>query len=174
MKFIHIFKDGKMDEIIYNMKKKNEKELLRYLLKISKSQGSNNLKKLYTWDYYNSKIVSYSWYDGEHGFENKHQLPQSGISDFIDEDSSIKKIYGDIFIIKDDYSDINISEYSVFYSGMLKDYSDYDTDSVSSAENNLEDYLIENKIINDPDIDYDNDNNNDNDNCELEYDNYDY
>jgi hypothetical protein len=169
MKFIHILKDGKMDEIIYTKKKYNEKDLLKYLSKISKSQGSDNIKKLYTWNYQSSKIICYGWYDGHNGFENKHELPQSGISDFIEEDSSLKKLYGDLFILKfkNKYIDLTIGDYSVFYSTMVEDYSDYETDSVSENEI-LPDEEIDYKIIEEYEIV-----NNDNFN-ELEYDNNNY
>ena len=137
MKFIHVFKDGKMDELEFKEKKCNEKNLLKYMNKISKSQGSGDIKKLYSWDYDNSIVLCYGWYDGENGFENKHELPQSGISNFIDEDSSLKKLYGDLFIIrvyKNKYTDITISEYSVFYSNLFENYSDYESDSISEEE----------------------------------------
>ena len=83
MKFIHIFKDGKMDEIEYKDKKYNEKKIIKYLNKISKSQGSTDIRKLYSWEYDNKTILCYGWYDGEHGFENKHELPPNGVSNFL-------------------------------------------------------------------------------------------
>tara|TARA_B100000902_G_C27260769_1_gene890580 strand:+ start:1052 stop:1558 length:507 start_codon:yes stop_codon:yes gene_type:complete len=168
MKFIHVFKDGKMDEIEYKDKKCNEKKLIKYFNKISKSQGSGDIKRLYSWKCDNSNILCYSWYYGENGFENKHDLPQSGISDFIDEDSSLKKLYGDIFILKSDYTDITISDYSVFYSNLCEDYSDYDSDSISE-EDNVSD--IENNNL---DEEYEFINKDCEDLDELEYDDNDY
>jgi hypothetical protein len=171
MKFIHIFKDGKMDEITYNEKKINEKKLIKYFNKISKSQGSSDIKKLYSWDYDGSLILCYGWYDGENGFENKHGLTQSGTSDFIDEDSSLKKLYGDIFILRYDkkyYSDITICEYSMFYSNQYEDYSDYDSDSLSEGDLNSD-------IENDDNLDEDYEIIEECDGLiELEYDNNDY
>ena len=70
------------------------------LIKCAKSQGNDSLKELYTWNYENTKIICYSWYDGEAGFENKHDLPPGGISPFLEEDSSVKLLYGDIFLCK--------------------------------------------------------------------------
>jgi len=169
MKFIHIFKDGKMDEIEYKDKKCNEKKLIKYFNKISKSQGSSDIKRLYSWNYDNSNILCYSWYDGENGFENKHDLPQSGVSDFIDEDSSFKKLYGDIFILKSDYTDITISDYSVFYSNQFENYSDYDSDTTISEEDNISD--IENDNL---DEEYEIINEGCEGLAELEYDNNDY
>jgi hypothetical protein len=131
MKLIQIFKDGRMDEINYK-----GKTLEKFFHKISKSQGSGDIKKLYTWEYENYKIICYGWYDGEYGFENVHDLPQSGKSEFIEEDSSIKKLFGDIFILKRNlnYLDINIGEYSVFYSDQYDDYGDYNSDDVVEEE----------------------------------------
>jgi hypothetical protein len=136
MKFIQIFKDGKMDEITHASSKLKGKKIINYFHKISTSQGSGDIKKLYTWDYEKTKITCYGWYDGDCGY-NSHELPISGHSDFIDEDSSIKKIYGDIFILKHDdngYLDINISEYSVFYSNQFEYYGDYNLDDESEDE----------------------------------------
>lgn len=168
MKFLHILKDGKMDEINYNKNKYDEKILIKYLTKISKSQGSGDIKKLYSWNYQGYKIICYGWYDGHNGFENSHTLPRSGISGFIEEDSSLKILYGDLFIFKfkDKYTDLNISDYGIFYSNMIDDYSDYDTDESTSDEKSTDDEK-EDKIIDDYEII----NNNFN---ELEYDNNDY
>jgi hypothetical protein len=170
MKIIHIFKDGKMDEINISDKRLNEKKLIKHFNKLSKSQGCGLIKKLYTWDYEDNKIICYGWYDGEDGFENIHDLPSGGNSDFIEEDSLFKKIYGDIFILKSinsNYQDINISDYSVFYSSKYEDYNDYDYENenieeiIHSDEENddnlIEDYEIINNCLN-----------------ELEYDNNDY
>lgn len=180
MKFIQIFKDGKMDEITFDEKNINEKNLFKYFYKISKSQGSCNINKLYTWKYDNSEIICYGWYDGDNGFENNHDLPKSGCSKFIDEDSSIKKIYGDIFILKSNknvYSDLSVSEYSVFYSGQVEDYSDYESDDISEnnfAENEKNENENENDTDNYTNEDYEIINENKNDYLELEYDNNEY
>jgi len=154
MKFIHIFKDGKMDEIDeknLNDKKINDKKLIKSLNKISISQGNGDIKKIYTWEYNSDIIMCYGWHDGEHGFENTHKLPNSGKSDFIEEDSSLKTIYGDIFILKykkGEYQDINISDYSVFYSSNYGDYSNYDSDdenidSCNDSDEEIKDDLTE-------------------------------
>ena len=171
MKFIQIFKDGKMDEINLNDKDINEKKVIKFFNKISKSQGSDNIQKLYYWKYDNFKIMCYGWYDGEDGFENNHDLPKSGISNFIDEDSSIKKLYGDIFILKqnkNNFYDINIGEYSVFYSSQIEDYSDYESDyeSDNESDNESENYLAENYLS---ENEYDNNNNNNNNNNDDNY-----
>ena len=169
MKLIHIFKDGKMDEIEFTDKKCNEKNLIKHFLKMSKSYGSENIKKLYTWSFNEDKIICYGWYDGEDGFENSHDLPPSGISDFIDEDSSLKKLYGDIFMIRikdSNYLDLTISDYSVFYVSLVDDYSDYESDSVSENEN-ISDEEIHDKLTDEYEII-------NNDYNELEFDNNNY
>jgi hypothetical protein len=168
MKFIHILKDGKMDEIKYNKNKYDEKILIKYLTKISKSQGSDNIKRLYTWDYQGYKIICYGWYDGHNGFENIHELPQSGNSDFIEEDSSLKTLYGDLFICKytDKYTDLTIGEYSMFYGNMVDDYSDDEID-INYCEETINEE-IEDKIKDD-NIIINNDNY-----IELGYDDYEY
>ena len=86
MKVVQINKDGTMDEIRMRM---NMKNTCKQLIKCAKSQGNDSLKELYTWNYENTKIICYSWYDGEAGFENKHDLPPGGISSFLEEDSSV-------------------------------------------------------------------------------------
>ena len=123
MKCIQIFKDGKMDEL--NISSKN---VLKKLKANSKSQGNDELNKLYSWNFEGDDICCYGWYDGEKGFENLHDLPHGGKSDFIDEDSSEKIIYGDLFILKyrgDALVDINVSDYSVFYSDTFENFNDY-------------------------------------------------
>jgi hypothetical protein len=123
MKCIQIFKDGKMDEL--NISSKN---VLKKLKANSKSQGNDELNKLYSWNFEGDDIHCYGWYDGEKGFENLHDLPHGGKSDFIDEDSSEKIIYGDLFILKyrgDALVDINVSDYSVFYSDTFENFNDY-------------------------------------------------
>lgn len=177
MKIIQIFKDGKMDEIIFNEKKINEKKLLNYFNKKSKSQGSCSIKKLYSWEYNNYKIICYGWYDGENGFENNHVLPNFGNSEFIEEDSSLKKLYGDIFIIKiknNKYFDITVSEYSVFYSNQIEDYSDYESDI--NSENEYSDNEEYSNDLHNQNKDYDISiqDNQQNYYFELEYDNNEY
>ena len=95
-KCVQILKDGTMDELIIKNKKLNN--ISKFLTKSAKSQGNNSIQKLYTWKYENKLILCYSWYDGEAGFENKHDLPTGGKSDFLEEDSSVKILFGDIRI----------------------------------------------------------------------------
>ena len=69
-------------------------------MKKSKSQGEGEIKQLYKWSYENKIINCFGWYDGEAGLENKHDLPPSGISSFLEEDSSTILLFGSLFIVK--------------------------------------------------------------------------
>lgn len=174
MTCVQIFKDGSMDEKNLKIKTyENNLEIIKILQKFAKSQGSNNLQLLYSWKMGDNYIKCFSWYDGEFGFENKHKLPIGGISGFLDEDSSIKKLYGDIFILKtneEDNSllDFDISDYGEFYN--LHSIHYYASDSESESDNEvditdeIEDIENENDIIEES-IQYTNN---------LEKDTYDY
>ena len=119
MKTVQIYKDDTMEELQF---KCNPRSLLKQLKNNSKSQGNENIKELYYWNYNNAKIICYSWYDGESGFENKHDLPPGGISSFLEEDSSEKLLFGDIFIckVKDKkLIDFDIDDYGEFYNAIF-------------------------------------------------------
>ena len=146
MKVVQINKDGTMDEIRMRM---NMKNTCKQLIKCAKSQGNDSLKELYTWNYENTKIICYSWYDGEAGFENKHDLPPGGNSSFLDDDSSVQLLYGDIFLIlfeKDKFIDFQVSDYSVFYNLIFEGFDNCETETESEGEVNIhsesdEDYV---------------------------------
>ena len=127
MKCIQIFRDGKMDEL--NIPKNN---VINHLTKASNSQGNNELTSIYRWYFEGQLITCFGWYDGDKGFENLHDLPYGGESSFLEEDSSEKIFYGDIFILKYKNGisvDITISDYSVFYSDRFDNFSDYGSDN---------------------------------------------
>ena len=174
MKVVQINKDGTMDEIRMRM---NTKNTCKQLIKCAKSQGNDSLKELYSWNFEETKIICYSWYDGEAGFENKHDLPPGGNSDFLDEDSSEKLLYGDIFICKfkdNKYIDLDITEYSEFYNYIFGGFDNCDTETeeeFNNTESEDEDYkptdneesdIDDNdyEIINDSDDELDIDENN--------------
>ena len=76
-----------------------------------------------------------------------------------------------MFILKsvdNSYSDINISEYSVFYSNQFEDYSDYESENSYTEDNSEEE--IEDKL----DEEYEIINKDSDDFTELEYDTNDY
>ena len=136
MKVVRILKDGSMNEI--DLKSVTIKNCCKVFLKESKSQGNNDLKELYQWKYEDSTIHCYGWYDGEPGFENKHDMIPGGISNFLEEDSSVQLLFGDIFLIKTVKSKIkafDVSEYSEFYNIMFGGFDDCDTDTLSDELN---------------------------------------
>ena len=145
MKCIHIYKDGTMDELDLSSKKRVLNNLSSHFMKKSKSQGEGDIKELYKWSYENKTIQCFSWYDGEAGFENKHDLPPGGISTFLEEDSSVQLLYGDIFIVGlNDGSilDFQISDYGVFYNFVFGGFDDCESESeaeIADSETEEED-----------------------------------
>ena len=145
MKIVQIFKNGDMCDLECKFTKKN---ILKTLTLNSKSTGNDSLKLLYTWNIGNTEILCYGWYDGEAGFENKHDLPPSGLSSFIETDSSVKLLFGDIFIVrtcKGKYSQLNITDYSDYYNqlfGGFDECNSSDNESLSEEEED-EDYKTE-------------------------------
>lgn len=132
MKLVHIHKDGTMDDI--DCSKLNLKNVCKKLTEVSKSQGNNALKLLYTWKYEDYSILCYGWYDGEAGFENKHDLPVSGSSSFLETDSSEQLLFGDLFMLKQQnkkFCDFEISTYGEFYTYAFGGFDDCDTDDES-------------------------------------------
>ena len=160
MKCVQIYKDGTMDELELSFKKTKIKINLENIIKIfnkySKSQGENNLKELYSWKYENKTIACYGWYDGEAGFENKHDLIPSGVSSFLEENSDEKLLFGDIFMIsmeKKKYIDFCVSDYAELYELMFEGFDDCESDEELSEdeedEPNTED---EDFIVDDDDM----------------------
>ena len=92
MKVVQVFCDGSMDEI-----EVSSDSLGNSLTATSKSQGEGEIRFLYSWSYNGSTIECYGWFDGEAGFENKHELPPSGHSTFLEE-SSCQLLFGDLFL----------------------------------------------------------------------------
>ena len=142
MKVVLIKKDGLMDDIEVKFTKKN---IINKLNGITLSQGNGNMKLLYSWLYDESTIECYGWCDGEAGFENKHDLPPSGNSKFLDSDSSETLLFGDIVIVKNNkskYCDFEISDYGEFYNNLFKGFDDCesDLDSLDSEVSYDEDY----------------------------------
>ena len=124
MKIIRINKNGSMNEL--NLK--IPKNCLNVLKKNSISCGNGNIKELYFWKYDDKNIKCYGWYDGESGFENKHELAPNGTSSFLEEDSSSKLLFGDLFILCIDnekiYHDFGVDDYSMFYDIINEGFDD--------------------------------------------------
>jgi hypothetical protein len=138
MKIVQILKDGSMNEL--NEKSVTFKNCGKVFLDKSKSQGNNDLKELYQWNYEDSIIHCYGWYDGESGFENKHEMIPGGKSKFLEEDSSVQLLFGDIFLIKSlnkKITSFDVSDYSEFYNLMFGGFDECD-DDIESEEINTE------------------------------------
>lgn len=158
MKIIRINCDGSMNDITIDVKL-TKRNATKNLNQNSVSKGEGDIKELYRWkvDNGNSEITCYGWCDGHSGFENKHDLPPSGVSDFIDdEDSSDKKLlYGDIFILLSSdlsFKDIDVSTYANYYDFLFDGYDDCNTsdDELSEEEECNEEDI---QFINDGEVD---------------------
>ena len=111
---VQILKDDSMKEIKIKIK---GNDILKTLTKIT--SNNEDICELYKWDYENVTTKCYGSYDGTSGFENKHELPPNGISNFLEEDSSEKLLFGDIFIVRfkdDKLISTTISDYGEFYN----------------------------------------------------------
>ena len=146
MKVVRINIDGTMNDLDISLKKKG---LLKQLEEHTTSKGTSNFTELYKWNHENQEIICYGWYDGDAGFENKHDLPPGGNSSFLDDDSSVQLLYGDIFLIlfeKDKFIDFQVSDYSVFYNLIFEGFDNCETETESEGEVNIhsesdEDYV---------------------------------
>ena len=155
MKVVRISKAGDMCDLECKFTKKN---ILKILTQNSKSNGNDSLKLLYTWKTGGSEIICYGWYDGEAGFENKHDLPPSGSSSFIETDSSEQLLFGDMFIVKmckGRYSPLTISEYSDCYNQLFGGFDDCSSsdEEYQSSEEEDEEYKTEEELSSEEDND---------------------
>lgn len=160
MNLIRINSDGTMNDITID--KITKKNLTKLLTKNSISKGDSDLKELYKWKVENgSDLLCYGWYDGPAGFENKHDLPPSGISDFIDDDDSSDKklLFGDIFILlskNGEFKNIDVSKYANYYELLFEGFDDCVTSDDELTDN--EEITEEDKnFINDGEIEEDED-----------------
>ena len=114
MKVIRVKIDGTMNDLDVTIK--NKKGILKLLEKNAISKGTSQFKELYGWKNDKKKILCYGWYDGDAGFENKHELIPNGISSFLEDESSEILLFGDIFIVcmeGTNYIDFDVSEYEI-------------------------------------------------------------
>jgi|TARA_Y100000389_G_scaffold204839_1_gene260064 hypothetical protein len=117
---VQILKNDEMKEV-----KVKQSNILKSLTKLATTNGS--ICELYSWDLENIKTICYGSYDGESGFENKHELPPNGISNFLEEDSSEKMLFGDLFIVRfqnDKLINTAISDYGEFYNLVFNGFDD--------------------------------------------------
>jgi hypothetical protein len=155
MKVVQVLKDGTMDEMDVSGVS-NMKHFSKGLAKSSKSQGSSSFKELYTWTYEDSTIKCFGWYDGEAGFENKHDLPPGGTSRFLDEDSSVQLLFGDLFMVRfqgETLCEFDIAEYGEFYNFLFGGFDDCDDSDESDESGN--DYSSDDDYVPDKDEDLD-------------------
>ena len=71
MKLVRVKIDGTMDEL--ETTSKNAKSL-KSLENLAISKGTSCFKELYHWNSEGKKYLCYGWFDGDPGFENKHEL----------------------------------------------------------------------------------------------------
>jgi len=146
MKVLRINQDGTMDDINISSIKKN---VVKNLNKEAIKKGSSDLKELYKWSVEDKEIHCYGWYDGEPGFENKHDLIPNGNSSFLcDEDSSEKLLYGDMFILCSTKSDgklidFCVSDYGAIYELLFEGFDDCDYSDEEEETDEEEDIEVE-------------------------------
>jgi hypothetical protein len=135
MKVIRIKIDGTMDEL--DVKNNDIKKISKSLESLSISKGSSSFKKLYEWNHQNKKYECYGWFDGESGFENKHDLLPNGISSFLEEDSSEILLFGDIFILmleNKKYINLEVSHYGEIFGILCGGYDECESDDYSDED----------------------------------------
>ena len=142
MKVVRVKIDGTMNDLDLTIKKKG---ILKLLEKNSISKGTSQFKELYEWKNDDKKVICYGWYDGDAGFENKHDLIPNGISSFLEDESSEILLFGDIFIVcmeGSKYIDLSVLEYGEIFSifcGGFDDCNTSDDESDGSEEPNTDD-----------------------------------
>jgi hypothetical protein len=134
MKVVRINTDDSMNEVTI----KKGKQLVKLLKAEAKSSGSSEFQKLYTWKVKGNTIECYGWYEGEAGFENKHDLIPNGISEFLEEDSSEKLLFGSLFLVKKNmkgvYCDFCVTDYADVYNELFDGFDDCDESEEESEE----------------------------------------
>tara|TARA_Y100001958_G_scaffold160112_2_gene166459 strand:+ start:20121 stop:20657 length:537 start_codon:yes stop_codon:yes gene_type:complete len=133
MKVVRVKIDGTMDEISIT----KTKNILKSLESISISKGTSQFKLLYEWVLDKDVYECYGWFDGDAGFENKHELIPNGNSSFLEENSSDILLFGDIFILRkqnDKYINLDISSYGEIFSLMYGGFDDCETSEEESSE----------------------------------------
>ena len=134
--------DGTMDDISIPLPI-TQKNIIKKLDKNAVSKGNITcLKELFKWNINGTiHLICYGWYDGDPGFENKHDLPPNGVSSFLDDEdlSEIKLLFGDIFIVlynskKKEYSNCTVSDYALYYNELFEGFDDCNTSDDEKSE----------------------------------------
>lgn len=149
MKVVRVKIDGTMDELSIT----KTKSIMKSLDSVSISKGTSQFKLLYEWNLDMKVYECYGWFDGDAGFENKHELIPNGNSSFLEENSSDILLFGDIFILckqNDKYINLDISSYGEIFSLMCGGFDDCETsEEESSEEEELPNTDDENFIVDD-------------------------
>ena len=145
MKIIRVNKDATMNDIELKVTSKN---LLSKLNKNAISKGNKEINELYKWIHNNTIVKCYGWYDGEPGFENKHELIPNGSSNFLEEDSSVQLLYGDIFLVcfkKNKIIDYTVPNYAELFNLIHDGFDDCSENDFSEEEGEKEEETEEDK-----------------------------
>lgn len=138
---IRININGSMDDL--KIEKLTYKNILLKLNNISKNINNEKIKELYYWKNNKNLIKCYGYYEGEAGFENKHDLIPNGNSKFLDEDSSEILLFDNIFLIcfnnKNEIIDFNVSDYGMLYEELYDGFDDcISEDDLQESDSDIE------------------------------------
>jgi hypothetical protein len=150
MKVVRVKIDGTMDEL--ELTSKSPKSFLKTLEKLAISKGTSFFKELYHWNSDGNTYYCYGWFDGESGFENKHELIPNGTSSFLEEDSSEILLFGDIFITcykNKKMINLDISEYGETFGILCGGYDDCNSSDEEIGEYDEPDTEDEQFIVGD-------------------------
>jgi len=129
---VRINVDTKMNDLELNITNSN---IVNLLNQNYNNRGSDSICHLYSWVNNKDTIKCYGWYDGKEENINKHELIPNGSSKFLDEDSSVILLYGDIFILcfddKKMLKDFNVSDYAELYEIINEGFDECDSESDS-------------------------------------------
>tara|TARA_B100001094_G_scaffold326431_1_gene382578 strand:- start:674 stop:1213 length:540 start_codon:yes stop_codon:yes gene_type:complete len=136
MNIVRINNNGSMNDL-----KINKPSSQNIILKLNKLSNINDekIKELYYWKNNSHLIKCYGYYEGDAGFENKHDLLPNGNSTFLEEESSEILLFGDIFIVcfnnKNEIINFSVSDYGMLYEELYDGFDD------CSSEDDLSDEL---------------------------------
>ena len=162
---VRINVDTKMNDLELNITNSN---IVNLLNKNYNNRGSDSICHLYSWVNNKDTIKCYGWYDGKEENINKHELIPNGSSKFLDEDSSVILLYGDIFLIcyeNNKICDFTVADYGELYNEVNEGFDDCVSESGSESEYDSED---DEEDEEDEEEDYDPEGNNDNDDNDFE------
>lgn len=132
MNIIRINNNGSMNDLKIN--KLSNQNIISKLNKLS-NINNEKIKELYYWKNNSHIIKCYGYYEGNAGFENKHDLLPNGNSTFLEEESSEILLFGDIFIVcfnKNEIVNFSVSDYGILYEELYEGFDD-----CSSSENDI-------------------------------------